>query len=792
MNSMTSNPPHCVEEYKETLTRYQRAQQLEAAAMGHLKPVLNDRVVPHWLEGGEQFWYVREVRENSKASSDHAREFRLVDAASASNQQAFDHQILARALANASGETVVAADLPFTHIDLNPQASRLSFHAFGKRWQFDPERQTCEPVTDLPADWKVSPDGRKAVFRRDNNLWLRDLIANTEKPLTDDGEPFYVYAGTPTVYGRQEAFSVEAIWSPDSSRVFTVVIDTRQVEIAPPLVRHVPPNGALRPDIIGPDRRMAMPGDEHVEGYYFFSIDVNSGERIQADYRLCPVFRPPYVGFFSGGRGWWSPDNRRAYFIDLSRDGLTGRLLEFDTTTGVTRVLIEEKSATGIHFIPMTHLGVILKPLSNGRELLWYSERSGWAHLYLYDLDTGELKHPVTSGEFMLRNLLHIDEDRRELVIQTAGRTPGRNAYYRDICRVNLDTGELTELLASDHEYSVCDLRDRGGFVATTGVSPSGNYMVATRSRVDDSPLSLLLDRQGQVLMELESADISGLPAHWQWPEPVTLKAADGQTDLYGVVFRPSDFSPDKSYPVLDFSSNGDHMPAGSFGSCYMPGLSYFPPAAYAELGFIVVLIRPRGTGLRSVAFQRDTDTPLLYSGHLDDCMAGIQQLAERYPYMDTERVGLGGYTSPATSIVGMFKYPDFYKVAVSSNSVAEIRLVWSGLGETACTDDIPYEDFFHYDKLACKLKGKLLMVIGMLDNVAPPACSFRVVEALQKANKDFDMLVLPNYVHAGYSSYVTRRTWDYFVQHLQGIEPPKNFELPRDWDTEDVTLIGV
>ena len=170
--------------------------------------------------------------------------------------------------------------------------------------------------------------------------------------------------------------------------------------------------------------------------------------------------------------------------------------------------------------------------------------------------------------------------------------------------------------------------------------------------------------------------------------------------------------------------------------------------------------------------------------------MAGIRQLAERYPSMDTERVGLGGYASPSSAITGILKYPDFYTVAVSSNSIPEIQLVWNGLGETACTEQMPCEDFFDYDALATHLSGKLLLIIGMLDNVAPPAGSFRVVEALRKANRDFDMLVLPNYGHAAYSSYVTKRTWDYFVRHLLQLEPPKSFALPSSWDLDDSTMI--
>lgn len=770
----------------EIEARYRRAQRFEQAAVDPKnKVIINDSVTPHWIADSDCFWYVRE----SLPSSGVVKTFQRVDAETGVNQAAFDHQALSKALAIASGEAVDSGDLPFADIELNRASDQVSFSAFDKRWSYDASSETCEAIAAHSPGWTLSPEGNQAIFIRDNNLWLHDLTTGKEKALTHDGERFYAYASTPTVYGRQEGITLEALWSSDSKRIFTLVKDTRQVRVGPPLVRHVPPAGDIVPDIVDPDRRVACPGDEHVEGYYFLSIDVETGEQTNADYRLSPVFFPPYIGFFSGGRGWWAPDNRRAYFIDLERSGLTARLMEFDTHTGATRVLIEETSDARFNFIPMAHLGVILTPLPGGKEVVWYSERSGWAHLYLYDLDTGTLKNAITQGDWLVRNILHYDTERRELFIQTAGRVAGRNPYYRDICRVNIDTGELVPVLSTDHEYFVCDPQDRG-FRGTRGVSPSGQYIVTTRSQVNEIPVSVLLDRNGKAVLELEVADVSGLPEGWHWPEPVALKAADGKTDIYGVVFRPSDFSPYKSYPILDFSSSGDYIPAGSFGNSYSPWSSYLTPAAYAELGFIVVMIRCRGTGLRSMAFQADKDSPYLYAYHQDDCIAGIQQLAARHSYMDSDRVGVGGYASPPSVISGLFKYPDFYKVGVSCNPFSDIRFAWSTFGETFCDGDKSLEAWEpYYEDLVSHLKGKLLLIHGMLDNCIPVAATFRIVEALQLANKDFDMLILPNLGHAGISRYVMRRTWDYFVKNLQDINPPDEFELPDSLELDDPSI---
>jgi len=434
-------------------------------------------------------------------------------------------------------------------------------------------------------------------------------------------------------------------------------------------------------------------------------------------------------------------------------------------------------------------VGVVLTPLPGGKEVVWYSERSGWAHLYLYDLETGILKNAITQGDWLVRNILHIDIERRELIIQTAGRVAGRNPYYRDICRVNIDSGSLTPLLSTDHEYVVCDHQAR----LTTGhkgVSPSGQFIVTTVSRVDERPASLLLDREGHSVLELEEADVSNLPAGWQWPEPVKLTAADGETDIYGVVFRPTDFSAERSYPILDFSSMGEYMPMGSFGNDLGGGMYYLTPATYAELGFIVVAVLGRGTGLRSKAFQTDKDTPHFNGSHQDDCIAGIQQLAKIYPYMDVNRVGLGGYRSPASTLTGMLLYPDFYKVGISSNTFADLRICGEFFGENASGGQYEAERFQELHALenyAKNLKGKLLLTHAMLDNAAPVAVTFRMVEALQKANKDFDMLLMPNGMH-GTHLYITRRSWDYFVEHLLGVKPPKEFSLSECLDATDAT----
>ena len=672
---------------------------------------------------------------------------------------------------------------------------QISFSAFNKDWTYNNEKQSCIEVETYPSDWLLSPDGKKAVLIRNHNLWLRDLGNGEERQLTQDGERFYSYAKAPSAYGIViKAGTVEARWSPDSRRVFTLQLDTREVRRFP-IIEHIPQDGSLRPVVTDPERRVALPGDSYVDEYRFLAIDVETGRHQDAHFKRCSVFRNA-VGFFTYGNGWWGEDSRHTYFIDIERGGdHVARMVEFDTFTGATRVVIEEESPDTCFKINLnSHEPTLTRPLPDSRDLIWYSERSGWGHLYLYDLDTGKLKHPITEGEWLVLDVLHYDSKRRELLIQTADRVKGRNAYYRDICRVNVDTGKLTPILSTDHEYVVFDpmsemaanLTISKDIFGAGGVSPNGDYIVTTRSRSDDIPVSILVDREGNELLKLETADVSGLPYNWQWPETVKLKAADGKTDIYGVVHRPSDFSPTKSYPVIDVSQNfgeGRHFPAGSFTNNSMAGYRYLVHSAYAELGFIVVTIFGRGTSSRYRSFSASPNPELPSSDNQHDRIAGIRQLAERYPYIDIARVGAGGgFMTNPVAVSGLLGHPDFYKVGVSDCALVDMRTYPAFAGEGYAGLPATEDTRKPMHELAANLKGKLLLMHGMLDPVVPVAQTFRLVDALQAANKDFDMLILPKDGHA-LCSYATRRAWDYFVKYLLGIEPPEEFKLTSSLD---------
>lgn len=766
--------------------KYQRAQSLLAGMLTN-KIARNATLYPHWIETSDCFWYERELEDG--------KQYRLVDAKAATNEIAFDHHALGEALAKASGETVDVNNLPIKQLVFTLSPLTVTFSAFVKLWVFDEKTLACQAVETATAigseQWVMSPDGKQAAFARDYNLWVRDLESGDERPLTSDGEEYFVYAAVGSAWGYETDRGLQARWSPDSKRLFTVQRDTRQVKTIP-IVQHVPKDGSVRPTVS--HNRVAFPGDEHVETYRLLAIDVESGDPCEANYRHIPATRN-CGGFFNDQLGWWAKDCRRAYFVDVPRDYKSVRVVEFDTDTGSTRIVFEETTDTHINLMLNQDEHPSFVPLTASDELLWFSERSGFAHLYLYDLETGALKNTVTEGEWLVRDVLHVDVERREVFVQTAGRVADRNPYYRDLCRVQIDTGALTPLTDSDHEYMVVfngcmhsSLASAFGFAAktATGVSPGGNFAVVTRSRVDEVPVSQLLDRDGKDILTLETADVSALPNGWQWPEPVKLLAADGLTELYGVVYRPSDFSPERNYPVVSHVFNNPELPwvpQGSFSNQPGFGYAYYDAAALAELGFVVVQIDGRGTNFRRKNFYTESYGWIPSAGNLQDHIAGLKQLAERYPYMDLGQTGITcHFTGGGGAVQGLLEHPEFYKVGVNGFLHDSRSMSATAWGDKYQGVSGPSSGHHFPEALAENLQGKLLLMHGMLDISCLPANTLRLVEALCKANKDFDLLMLPNQGHA-IGGYHIRRAWDFLVRHLLEIEPPKGFKVEHQFD---------
>ena len=787
-----------VETVEAMTSRYERAQRFEQENWIS-RMVINTYVWSKWIGNTDSFVYKREVRlknHNLSASTDILKchiglEYRLVDCRSKTNILAFDHEALAFAIKKLLGRRVDAKRLPITELDPSQLPASIVFAAFDKRWKFYTDTCVLEEIKVYEKNWLISPDGKKAAFLRDYNLWVTDIESGEETRLTSDGQRYYAYGGLPEradivneSSGLQAGLSPQALWSPDSKWLFTHQTDERHVCYLPG-IRYVPMDGNTRPRLMMP--RYSCPGDQNLAVYFLIGFCINSGEKVIAKY--------PHVldvglvaGLFQRGRIWWSEDSKTVYFVDIGRREKNVCVVAMDISTGVTRILFEEVSDTYAELSFLNEDVCSFLPLPATQELLWWSERSGWAHLYLYDLATGEVKTTVTKGSWLVREIIGLDFDRREVYFQAAGRVDNRDPYYCEICRANLESGDLTVLASGDHNYlmhrSGAMFVDAMGMLGrdvthASGLARSGNYFVATRTRIDEPSVSELRDRQGNIIMILEKSDISGLPTNWKWPEPVQLVAADGKTDIYGSIFRPTDFDADKQYPVIDYvqvNPAASNVPKSAFCSDINSATTYFSAAALAELGFVVVLIDGRGSTQRDKAFHDESYDRILSASNLEDHVAGIRQLWQRYSYMDLERVGItgpGGCNGPA---YGIMAYPDFYKVAVA-NSIYDPRLTHGA--------DTYQQDFQEnsYDQsvlssLVKNLKGELFLVQGMLDNFYHPAGMLQLVDALVQENKKFDMLMLPNGGHMWREGYPLRRAWDYMVLHLQQNEPPLNFEL--------------
>lgn len=790
-------------------SQYNQAREIMQGSLTN-RLVMNDAVYPHWIDspegGGECFWYIRDIK-NPKLKSLNGKQYRLVNSATATNVVAFDHKALAEALEQVLKQAIDPGNLPLKDLKLSLSPLKLHFQAADRSWLYEPEGGGLKSINveTIVSQGLCSPDGKNTVFIRKDNLWLRDNSTGEEQALTRDGSEDCSYGRMRSPYGPH-GWDVQGQWSKDSNLLLSLQFDTRGVpEI--PLVHYAPLDGSKVPTLS--HIKSGLNKKDKLPVYRLIVININTGQVQAADqYPLMPlIFGQEDFGVFRGNPlAWWSSDSRHAFFIDVSLGSKAVRVIKWDVQTDVTQAIIEEKSDTNVMLNDGLNQLPLFLSLPESDELIWYSERTGWGHLYLYDLANGKLSHQITGveekgspwtskqssdsgGNWLVRKILHHDAGRRELLLQTSGRDSNVSPYYRDICRVNIDTGVLTTLISGNFEYEVYESNNLAPYFRMRlsldscddigGVSPCGQYLVTTFSRVDTIPVSVLIDRDGSEILALETADISALPEGWQWPEPVKLKAADDQTDIYGAVFRPPGFSSDQQYPVLELAISMNPysgLPQGAFINDASAGLHYLWGAAYAALGFIVVTIEGRGTPKRGKTFRDYGYGDLAKTNDLKDRIAGLQQLAIRYPYMDLDRVGITGTDGPTNAVFALLDYPDFYKTAVLQGYTeagagrGQFEVIHPRPNAAAVTPEIrsatDYVD---------SLEGKLLLILGGL-NPGAMMCGLQLIEALQKANKDVDLICMPN-LGNNMPNYTMRRTWDYLVRHLQAVEPPQHFE---------------
>lgn len=771
--------------YPSTQEKYVQAKRFVNFLTGELPLVRNSILLPTWIDD-QYFWYRRQTKEG--------HEYRLVNAADASSEAAFDHVRLAKSLANELKEIVSASSLALAELTFSEANSVIEFELSDRKWRCDLKSKdyAVEELVSATEKGVLSPDREAWAFVRDHDLWVKQVATGEETQLTFDGEEFNAYAAPGMAWGFAHHLGRgELIWSPDSSKIFTLQLDRRNVKDFP-IVDHLPDDSA-RPKVV--KFKIAMPGDIDLEVQRLVIIDAKTGRQTPVQHPPVPTTRNSF-GFFDAGLGWWSQDGNNVYFVDVDRGYKTATVNRCDAVSGSCKTVITETSETFLCLMQNQDEAPQFIPVAEQDQIIWFSERTGWGHYYLYDLTDGSLIRTLTSGEWNARRILRYVPEARTMVFQSSGRVPDRDPYYRDLVKLHLDEGEVVEILDGDVDHYVvperisemtalCSLLINREPAAIPyphcGVSPDGNYILVTASRIDRPAVSVLVDQAGKEILTLEEADISDLPDDWNWPEPVCIKAADGVTDLFGVLYKPAGFDPNEKYPLLSHTfSQGDltFVPKGSFQCDPFGGIVYNEGAALAQLGFAVFQLDGRGTPLRDRKFYDHAYGDMQKASDIADHAAGIRQLCETHSWIDAERIGSLGSASgggPAT-VQGMLRHPDLFKVGASTflHDSRDMSVLMGNIYEGFCW---PCGEPDWLEKYAGNLDGKLLMTGGMMDAVTPPSTMFRLIEALQNENKDFDMLLLPKLSH-GVSPYLTRKGWDYMVRHLLGEEPPCDFSL--------------
>jgi dipeptidyl-peptidase 4 len=783
---------------------YHRADVIRTAS----QYVFGTGVRPAFLEDSVRFWYTSSSRDDRGVTY-------VVDPARASRRPLFDNARLAAALSIAADTFIEPSRLPrFTVVDTGRTVEmRLRRKVFRCR----PAGYTCESldtivvstertVRDGP-DWASrSPDRQWDVFGYDNNLYIRPAeLTNAEaiakrdsvlaaattqrdttrqdttrqdtttkrdsasaRPagaardsvplpegsiqLTTDGVEHWAYdmdlgaLFSGTLPNRWKPKRVFVNWHGDSRRFSLQRLDYRNL-------RRYPLYSSTGTQPVDRSYFYATPGDTVIPAFDVYVIDIDDRTAVRVDQPASPA-----MNFFSGAS--WSRTSDRLFVMSSSRGYKRMTLAAVDARTGETTPVTRDSFPSWVESRGF-------RVVNGGEDILYISERDGWSHLYRFGAD-GTLKNQIESGPYVVDYIARVDSVARQVWFAASGREPGM-PYYSRLYRVNFDGSGMTLLTPEEGRHQVA-------FV------PKANYFIDTYATADQPPTVVLREgATGRVIMELARGDVGLLAEHgWTPPEIFQVKARDGVTDLWGLMYRPSDFDSTRTYPIIDHIYPGPQV--GSVGSWSFN--ARHEPRALAELGFIVIQLDHMGTPGRSKAFH-DAYFGNMGDNGLPDHIAGIRQLAARHRWIDIDRVGIYGHSGGGfASTDAILRYPDFFKVAVSGAGNHDQRTYGFFWGEKyqglltkdARTGSDNYEASANYT-MAANLKGKLLLMHGDMDNNVHPAATLRVVDALIKANRDFDMLIVPDAAH-GLPAYTIRRRWDYFVRHLLGQEPPENYQM--------------
>lgn len=779
--------------------------QAERFADGKLSTMLfSTSVDPHWFQKGNHFWYEYKTSEG--------KVWYVVDPTARTKRPLFDLNKLAAELTEIVKDPYTAQQLPIQELEAQEDGRSFTFQITSSQdapkdttdkskkrekeiffFSYDYPTQKLTHLKDKKKDPKhpdwasVSPDGKTVVYAKDLNLYRMsredyDKLKKddkdstvTETQLTTMGVKDFGFGqprnllNTDTLCNGKRRHAGGIVWSPNSRHFAITLTDSRDVKDLWVIDVTANPRPTLE------SYKYQMPGEKEspIQHLYLFDLNNDTYKEINTDAfkdQTIQLARQPRLQKqrdMKDQPSCWLGDDNRFFLTRLSRDLHRVDICSYTLGEDTIRPVIEERMNTYIEVRP-------LAALAGGKELIHWSERDGWAHLYLYD-DKGNLKKRLTSGPWHVDQIVKVDEARRIVYFTGNGKESGENPYYEHLYRVNLDGSGLQMVTPGDYFHTV-------------RVDDNAQFIVHNYSRVNTIPVSDLLDATGRKVMDLEQSDFSQLfAAGYQFPEPFKVKAKDGITDLYGVMYKPFDFDSTKVYPIIDYVYPGPQVEGTNYPFTRMSVRT----DRLAQAGFIVISVGNRGGHPSRSKWYHNYGYGNLRDYGLEDQKAAIIQLADRYKFIDINRVGIHGHSGGGfMSTAALMQLPDFFKVAVSCAGNHDNRIYnrwWSethhGVKEEVSEKG---DTTFVYSiksnpELAKQLKGHLLLVHGEIDNNVHPGNTSRVVEALIRANKRFDMLMLPTQRHGfgDMDEYFYWRMVDYFSQHLLG-ESEKSVDIPK------------
>jgi len=693
-------------------------------------------VTPQWIGSSSRFWYVQ--------NASQGKTYILIDAQKKTRTNLFDHNKLAVELTLATDKPVDALKLPLQSLKVTEALDSLYFVYNSYNWTYAVKQNLLKKgnkvvvvkeeywgKVDTEREGKpvVSPDKKLSAFVKDNNLYVKDLKTGTKKALSTSGS-------------KEDYYSAYPYWSPDSKKVAVMRIhgaETRQLYLI-----ESSPVDQFQPKL--QTRDYVKPGDVlPVRTPVIF--DIASGDRKIASNDLFKS-QMDLKGFE------WLPDSKSVLFEYNQRGHQVYRVLEMSAETGEIRTLVEETAKTFVNYTRFFR-----QTVNDGKEMIWMSERDNWNHLYLYDRLTGAVKNQITKGAWYVRDVLNVDEKKREIIFSANGMKANEDPYLVRYYRIRFDGTGLTCLTPEEGMHQAWFSEDK-------------KYLVDVYSMVNKAPVTVLRSAaDGKIIMPLEKADISELlKAGWIAPEPFVAKGRDGKTDIWGIIYRPTNFDATKKYPVIEYIYAGP-------GNQYTPKtfISYNRNmSALAELGFILIQLDGMGTSFRSKAFEEICYKNLKDAG-FPDRILWAKAAAAKYPYMDIERMGIFGASAGGQEAMGaVLFHPEHYKAAYSSCGCHDNRIdkIWWNEQWMSYPVDSSYIASSNVEN-AHLLTRPLMLVVGEMDDNVDPASTYKVCNELIKANKDFELVVLPGVPHTMGGDYGEHKRFDFFVKNLMGVTPP-------------------